>query len=58
MIFDDEPQAIAQAEKLVSELRFRGIRSIRVPIIGDPGGLAPEEAQKILEGVEQWDING
>jgi DNA primase len=47
--FDDEPQAVSKAEKLVMELRFRGIESERIPIIGDPGGLEQSEADAIVK---------
>jgi DNA primase len=47
--FDDEPQAINKAEKLVSELRFRGITSERIPIVGDPGGMNQKDADYLVK---------
>lgn len=49
VLFDDEPQAIAQANKLVSDLKFRGLDSFRVDIKGDPGGLSQEEANYLVK---------
>lgn len=49
--FDDDPQAVVQAKKLVSELRMRGIDAFRVPIVGDPGGMEQEEADKLVKEI-------
>lgn len=47
VLYDDDPQAIIQANKLVSELRMRGVDSWRVPIKGDPGALSQREANEL-----------
>jgi hypothetical protein len=47
--FDDEPQAVAQANELVSELRFRGLDTFRQPIVGDPGGMDQTEADYLVK---------
>ena len=49
VMFDDEPQAVIQANKLVADLRFRGVDSFRVDIKGDPGSLSNEEAKYLLK---------
>ena len=49
VIFDDEPQAIIQANKLVADLKFRGVNSFRVDIKGDPGGLSQSEADYLVK---------
>jgi len=49
VIFDDEPQAIKQADKLVSDLKFRGVDAFRVDIQGDPGGLEQSEADYLMK---------
>ena len=47
--FDDDPQAIVQANKLVSELRFREVEAFRIPIIGDPGSMPQDEADYLVK---------
>ena len=47
--FDDDPQAITQANKLVSELKFRGVDAFRVDIEGDPGSMNQEEANYLVK---------
>jgi hypothetical protein len=44
-----EDQARQQADKLVSELRFRGVDSFRVDIIGDPGDMDQNEANYLVK---------
>lgn len=44
-----EPQAIEQANKLVSELKFRGVDSFRVDIIDDPGSMEQSEADYLVK---------
>ena len=47
--FDDDPQAITQAKKLVSELRVRGVDAFRVDIEGDPGSMKQEDADYLVK---------
>jgi hypothetical protein len=47
--FDDDPQAVVQANKLVSELKFRGVDAFRVDIVGDPGGMKQEDADYLVK---------
>jgi len=47
--FDDDPQAIEQANKLVSELKFRGVDAFRVDIEGDPGAMKQSEADYLVK---------
>lgn len=49
VIFDPEPQAIVQANKLVGELKFRGVDAFRVDIKSDPGDLPQSEADYIVK---------
>jgi len=51
VLFDDDPQAIRQAEKLVNELRFRNVDAFRVPIVGDPGSLTQQEADYLVRNL-------
>lgn len=44
-----ELQAIEQADKLVSELKFRGVDSFRVDIEGDPGDMEQSEADYLVK---------
>ena len=43
-MFDDDPQAQEQAEKLMVELRFRGVKARREDVTGDPASLSQEDA--------------
>jgi len=45
----DEVQARIQANKLVSELKFRNVDAFRVDIHGDPGGMAQKEADYLVK---------
>jgi len=47
--FDDDPQAINQANKLVAELKFRGVDAFRVDIEGDPGSMKQEDADYLVK---------
>lgn len=51
VLFDDDPQAIKQAEKLVGELRFRGVDARQYYIDGDPGSLSMKAARHLAEGI-------
>ena len=47
--FDNEPQAIIQANKIVAELKFRGVDAFRVDIEGDPGSMKQSEADYLVK---------
>jgi len=52
VIFDNDignPQAKIQANKLVAELKFRGVDAFRVDIEGDPGGMKQTEADYLIK---------
>jgi hypothetical protein len=51
VIFDDEPQAVRQALKMVAELRFRGVRAQHIAIVGDPGGMKQNDANNLLKSL-------
>lgn len=51
--FDDEPQAVEQANRLVKELVFRGHDAWRVPIVGDPGGMKQEDANHLIKFISK-----
>jgi hypothetical protein len=51
VMFDDDPQAQEEAKKLVAELKFRGIRAENIPIVGDPGSLSQEHANKLVDNI-------
>jgi len=48
VIFDNEPQATAQANKLVAELRFRGVKAKRVDIVSDPADMSQDDANYLI----------
>lgn len=47
--FDDDPQAVLQANKIVAELKFRGVDAFRVDIEGDPGSMKQEDADYLVK---------
>ncbi len=49
--YDDDPQAIKQAYKLISELEFRGVIAWRIPIVGDPGAMSQSEADEFVKNI-------
>jgi len=49
VMFDDEPQAKVQANKIVAELKFRGVDAFRVDIEGDPGSMKQEDADYLVK---------
>ena len=51
VIFDDDPQAIKQSNKLVSELRFRGVQAWEIEIDGDPGSMEQDDADYLTKNL-------
>lgn len=49
--FDEEPQAQEQAKKLVSELRFRGVKASQIFHLGDPASTPQDEVNQIIQEV-------
>ena len=50
VVFDDEPQAQEQAQNLVNDLRFRGLKSERIVINGsDPGDMRQDDADYLVK---------
>lgn len=49
VVFDDEPQAQEQANKLVFELCFHGISAESILIDGDPGDLSQDDADCMVK---------
>jgi len=47
--FDDDPQAKVQANKMIAELKFRGVDAFRVDIEGDPGSMKQEDADYLVK---------
>ncbi len=47
VVFDDDPQAIVQSDKLVGELLFRGVEAYSIRIEGDPGGMKQDDADSL-----------
>lgn len=47
--FDNDPQAKVQANKIVAELKFRGVDAFRVDIEGDPGSMTQEDANYLTK---------
>ena len=51
VVFDDDPQAIVQADKLVAELKFLDVDAWRVDIEGDPGGMSQTDADYLVKTI-------
>ena len=51
VVFDDESQAIVQANKLVGELKFRGVDAWRVSVDGDPGAMKQTDADSLVKSI-------
>jgi len=49
VLFDNDPQAKIQAEKMVAELKFRGVDAFRVDIEDDPGSMKQEDADYLVK---------
>lgn len=49
--FDNEIQAQRQADKLVADLRFRGVFSKKIKVPGDPGEMKQEEANNLVKSL-------
>jgi len=51
VIFDDDPQAVKQGDKLVADLRFRGVESFRLDCIvaPDPGSMRQSDADYLVK---------
>ena len=48
-MFDDDPQAKIQANKIVAELKFREVDAFRVDIEGDPGSMKQSDADYLVK---------
>ena len=51
VVFDDDPQAIVQAKKLVAELRLAGVQAWREEVSGDPGGMSQDDANYLVREI-------
>lgn len=51
IIFDNEIQAIQQAKKLVSELKFRGTKAEIIKIKDDPAALSQQDADYLVKNL-------
>lgn len=51
VVFDSEPQAQKQAQKLIADLRFRGIDAWNVQVKDDPGSLKQHEADELVKQI-------
>lgn len=51
VVFDDDPQAQEQANKLVAELRAMRIDAMRITIVGDPAAMSQSEANYLMKHI-------
>ena len=51
VIFDDQPQARVQANKLIADLKFRGVDAFRIDIKGDPGSMSQDNANHLIKTI-------
>lgn len=49
VMFDDDPQATVQANKLIAELKFRNVDAFKVDIKNDPGDMDQSEANYLVK---------
>lgn len=56
VLFDDDAQAQQQANKLVADLRFRGVDSYKHTIKGDPGALSKQDAFDLVRDLQTFKI--
>ena len=49
VVFDPDPQAVRQADKLVAELRFRGVTAWKERIEQDPGSMSQDDANHLMK---------
>ena len=49
VVFDNEPQAIKQANKLVADLKFRKVDAFRVNVESDPGSMLQKDADYLVK---------
>ena len=54
VVFDDDPQAIKQSEKLTAELILRGVDAYSIKIQGDPGDMAQTDADTLKKELLGW----
>lgn len=54
VVFDDDPQAIKQSEKLTAELILRGVDAYSIKIQGDPGDMAQIDADTLKKELLGW----
>ena len=55
ILFDDEPQAQTQAERLAAELRINNVRVRTTTVQGDPGSLDQTEANNLIKSLtRRW----
>jgi hypothetical protein len=51
VVFDPDPQAVRQANKLVAELKFRGVEAFRIDIATDPGDMPQDDADHLVKEI-------
>jgi hypothetical protein len=49
VLFDNDPQAKIQGEKMVADLAFRGVDAFKVDIEGDPGSMKQSDADYLVK---------
>ena len=51
VVFDDDPQAILQANKLIADLKIFRVSTWRVDIQGDPGSMKQDDANYLIKEI-------
>jgi hypothetical protein len=49
VLFDPDPQATEQANKLIAQLKFKGVDAWREPIPTDPGAMSQDDANHLMK---------
>lgn len=56
VIFDPEPQAQVQADKLVADLRFRGVDAFKQVLGSDPADMNQADADALIRQLKTWRV--
>jgi hypothetical protein len=51
IVFDDDIQALKQADRLVAQLKLSAIDTWKIPIIGDPGSMEQDDADHFVKEI-------
>lgn len=56
VLYDEDPQAQVQADKIVANMRFKSKDCFKYSIKGDPGSLSPDEALNLVSELKTYKV--